>query len=116
MGHYENGGSNVIGVATTSSWAAVWTVDTPYIDVLTREFFDAHEAEIRETASRGEVFSTSDGKAGAVDAINTGGDLDDKGWPKSYDDPSEYVSDELTAWTREYGGDYERAIADGYGR
>lgn len=111
MGTYVNGGQNEIGVATTESWAAVWTVDTPYIEVITREFYDAHAEEIREAAELGQTFSDSQGQTGAVAVINT-----DEGWPKEYDDASEYVADELSAWTRSDGGAYERAVADGYGR
>lgn len=116
MGHYENGGSNVIGVATTESWAAVWTVDTPYINVIRRDFFDAHESEIRNEVSAGRDYSDAEGQTGAVAVISTNGDVDAKGWPVGYEDASEYVADELSTWTREDGGAYERAVGEGYGR
>ena len=117
MGTYVNGGQNEIGIAVTMSWAAVWTVDTPYIEVITREFYDAHADEIREAAELGQGFSDGQGQTGAVAVISTAGDLDDEGYPKGYDDnASEYVADELAAWTLSDGGAYERAVAVGYGR
>lgn len=115
MGHYENGGSNAVGIATTSMWAAVWTVDTPYIEIIMRDFFDEHADEIREAAVRGQNFATEAGETGSVHVISTNGDLDAKGWPKSYSDPSEYVAAELEAWNRQDGGSFERAVAEGYG-
>lgn len=115
MGHYENGGSNAVGIATTSMWAAVWTVDTPYIEIIRRDFFDEYADEIREAAVRGQNFATENGDTGAVHVVSTGGDLDEKGWPKNYDGPAEYVTEELETWAREEGGDFERAVAEGYG-
>lgn len=114
MGLYVTDGSNMIGTATTDSWAAVWTVDTPYIHVLRRDFYEEHADEIREAAVRGREFS-DDGQTGALADIGTGGDLDEKGWPKGYETASEYVAAELAAWTREDGGYFEQAMADGYG-
>ena len=116
MGTYVNGGQNEIGIAVTDSWVAVWTVDTPYIEVITRGFYDAHADEIRKAAELGQGFSGGQGQTGVVAVIGTDGDLDTEGWPKGYDDASEYVADELSAWTRSDGGAYERAVAEGYGR
>lgn len=117
MGTYRNGGNNEIGIAVTGAWAAVWTVDTPYIDVLDRDFYDDHKGDILEAAIQGETFSTTDGQTGAVAVISTGGDLDEDGYPREHDgDASEYVAAELSDWTRTDGGAYERAIADGYTR
>lgn len=104
-----------IGIATTDSWAAVWTVNTSYINIVRRPFFNLHKYAIREAASRCQDFSDEHGQTGSVAVIGTDGDLNGMGWPKDYNDPSEYVADELDAWTREDGGAYERATAEGYG-
>lgn len=111
---YITDGQNEIGVALTSSWAAVWTVDTGYIEVIRRDFWDAHADEIKAAAERGRGFADEDGRNGTVHIISTKGDLDDDGFPKNFDDASEYVADELSSWTREDGGAYERATVEGY--
>jgi len=111
---YITDGENEIGVALTESWAAVWTVDTPYIHVIRRDFFDEHADEIKDAAERGREFSDEDGQTGGVHDISTNGDLDAKGFPAKFDDASEYVADELSTWTREDGGAYERATVEGY--
>lgn len=116
MGHYANGGENEIGVALTESWAAVWIVDTPYIDVLLRGFYDENADAIKAAAENGEMFSDEKGQTGSVAVIGTSGYLNDDGFPKHFDDVSEYVADELSAWVRREGGAYERAISHGYGR
>ena len=113
---YVNGGTNEYGVALMESWAAVWTVDTPYIDVLRRDFFDENEDAIREAAENGGTFSDKNGQTGAVHAISTGGDLNGDGFPNNFDDASDYVAEELSAWVMEDGGAFEQAVADGYSR
>lgn len=45
MGSYITDGENEIGVALTDSWAGVWTVDTPYIEVIRRDFWDRFLAD-----------------------------------------------------------------------
>lgn len=114
MGSYITDGENEIGVALTDSWAGVWTVDTPYIEVIRRDFWDRHAEQIKEAATAGREFSNGAGGTGGVAVISTGGDLDADGFPKEYDDPSEYVAAELSAWTRSDGGAYERATIEGY--
>lgn len=111
---YITDGENEIGVALTDSWAAVWTVDTPYIHVLRRDFFDEHAEGIKERATAGREYRDEDGQTGSVHDISTNGDLDDDGFPKNFDDASEYVADELSSWTRTDGGSYERAVIEGY--
>lgn len=111
---YITDGENEIGVALTDSWAAVWTVDTPYIEVIRRDFWDEHSEAIKEFAERGRDFTDEDGHNGTVAVIGTDGDLDDKGFPTEFDDASEYVADELSSWTRREGGAYERATVQGY--
>jgi hypothetical protein len=114
MGSYITDGENEIGVALTDSWAGVWTVDTPYIEVIRRDFWDRYAEQIKEAATAGREFSNDAGETGGVAVISTGGDLDTDGFPKEYDDPSEYVAAELSAWTRSDGGAYERATIEGY--
>jgi uncharacterized protein YbjT (DUF2867 family) len=113
---YVNGGENEIGIALTDSWAAVWTVDTPYIDVLRRDFFDEHADEIRAAAKSGGTFSDENGQTGAVAVISSdfGHIEDDAPFPSKSDDASEYVADELSEWTGSDGGAYEQAAAEGY--
>lgn len=113
MGRYEHGGSNVIGVAVTDEWAAGWTVDTPYIHVWTREFFNDHEDKIREFLIRGDMsFSLGDGGDGHIAAeIGTRSDLDETGWPKLFETAGEYVASELRMWAEEDGADYSEALA-----
>jgi hypothetical protein len=114
---YINGGTNEIGVALTESWAAVWTVDTPYIDVIRRDFWNEYTEEIKAEAVRGRGFSDESGQTGCVAAIGTNGDLNDSGFPLGHGgDPDEYVASELSDWTRTDGGVYERAVAGGYSR
>ena len=76
MGTYVTDGENEIGVALTDSWAAVWTVDTPNIEVIRRDFWDEHADEIKAAAERGRNFSDDDGQTGCVAVIGTNGDLD----------------------------------------
>ena len=116
MGRYVNGGDNECGFALTESWAGLWTVDTPYITVIRRDFYDEHSADILEAVRLGQGFSDADGQTGEVAVIGTRGDLDETGWPKGFDDASKYVADELESWTRSDGGEYEQAVADGYTR
>lgn len=112
MGRYENGGSNVIGVAVTEEWAAGWTVDTPHIQVWQREFFDVNEAEIREALTRGQMFRLeSDGSGHIVHEISTNSDVDETGWPKFFGTAPEYVANELRMWARDDGADYSEALA-----
>lgn len=111
---YINGGENEIGVAFSDSWAAAWTVDSPYIEIMTREFWDLHETKIRAEFAAGRTFSDA---SGSIHSLGTAGDLNDDGFPKGHDgDPNEYVAAELNAWIAESGDDYEQAMADGYGR
>lgn len=114
MGTYITDGENEIGVALTDSWAAVWTVDTQYIEVIRRDFWDEHADEIKAAAEKGRDFTDEDGNNGTVAVIGTDGDLDDEGFPKEFGDASEYVADELSSWTRSDGGAYERATVEGY--
>jgi len=114
MGTYRTDGENEIGVALTDSWAAVWTVDTQYIEVIRRDFWDEHADEIKAAAEKGRDFTDEDGNNGTVAVIGTDGDLDDEGFPKEFGDASEYVADELSSWTRSDGGAYERATVEGY--
>jgi hypothetical protein len=114
MGTYVTDGENEIGVALTDSWAAVWTVDTQYIEVIRRDFWDEHADEIKAAAEKGRDFTDEDGNNGTVAVIGTDGDLDDEGFPKEFGDASEYVADELSSWTRSDGGAYERATVEGY--
>lgn len=114
MGTCITDGENEIGVALTNSWAAVWTVDTPYISILRRDFWDEHADEIKAAAEKGRDFTDEDGQTGSVHAISTNGDLDPDGFPKNFSDASEYVADELTSWARSDGGSYERAVIEGY--
>lgn len=114
MGTYVTDGENEIGVALTDSWAAVWTVDTPNIEVIRRDFWDEHADEIKAAAERGRNFSDDDGQTGGVAVIGTNGDLDDDGFPLEYSDASEYVAAELSDWTKSDGGAYERATVEGY--
>lgn len=114
MGSYITDGENEIGVALTESWAAVWTVDTPYIEVIRRDFWDEHADEIKAAAEKGRDFTDESGNGGTVAVISTDGDLDGEGFPKNFDDASEYVADELSSWTRSDGGAYERATIEGY--
>jgi hypothetical protein len=116
MGHYENGGSNEVGFATSGNYAAVWTVDTPYIDVIRIDFFNRHKAEILDAYRRGEDFSNEDGKTGHVELIHTGDQVDEKGSPKYFETASEYVAYSLKAALREFGEDYDRAVANGFMR
>lgn len=112
MGRYEPGGSNVIGVAVTDEWAAGWTVDTPYIHIWQREFFDVHEDGIREFLTRGDTcFRAEDGSGHVVHEISTNGDVDDTGWPKFFETAGEYVANELRMWARDDGADYSAALA-----
>lgn len=113
MGRYEHGGSNAIGLARTDRWAAGWTVDTPYIHVWEREFFDDHEAGITESLRRGETtFRLESDNSGHIAAeIGTNGDVDETGWPKFFDTASEYVRHELGMWARDDGADYSEALA-----
>ena len=113
MGRYEHGGSNVIGVAVTDEWAAGWTVDTPYIHVWPREFFDVHEAKIREYLVRGDMsFRLDSDNTGHIAAeIGTRPDLDETGWPKFFETAGEYVANELRMWARDDGADYSEALA-----
>lgn len=111
---YVTDGENEIGVALTDSWAAVWTVDTEYIEIIRRDFWDTYAEEIKAAAEKGREFTDEDGYNGSVAVIGTNGDLDDKGFPKEYDDASEYVASELSDWTRSDGGAYERATVEGF--
>lgn len=113
MGRYEYGGSNVIGVAVTDEWAAGWTVDSPYIHVWSREFFDVHEAKIRESLVRGDMSFRldSDNTGHIVAEIGTRSDLDETGWPKFFETAGEYVANELRMWARDDGADYSEALA-----
>lgn len=113
---YITDGENEIGVALTESWAAVWTVGSPHIEVIRRDFWDEHADEIKAATERGREFSDENGQTGQVHIIGTNGDLDDDGSPAKFDDPSEYVADELSTWTREDGGAYELATVEGYSR
>lgn len=117
MGRYESGGSNVTGVAVTDEWAAGWTVDTPYIHVWQREFFDIHEDKIREFLTRGHMSFRldSDGSGHIIHEISTNGDVDETGWPKFFDTAGEYVANELRMWARDEGADYSDAIAVNFG-
>jgi hypothetical protein len=104
-----------IGVALTDSWAAVWTVGTPYIEIIRRDFWDKHAEEIKEEAGRSREFSDAHGQTGGVAVIGTDGDLGSDGYPTGHDgDPNEYVAAELSGWTRSDGGSYERATVEGY--
>lgn len=112
MGRYENGGSNVIGVAVTDEWAAGWTVDTPYIYVWPREVFNDHEDAIRDFLVRGMANLTlADGSSGMVHQISTNGDVDGTGWPKFFETAGEYVANELRMWARDDGADYSEALS-----
>src|ERR1044072_2324299 len=104
MGTYITDGENEIGVALTDSWAAVWTVDTQYIEVIRRDFWDEHADEIKAPAEKGRDFTDEDGNNGTVAVIGTDGDLDDEGFPKEFGDASEDVADEVSAGTRWDGG------------
>src|SRR5690606_41761321 len=84
MGSYITDGENEIGVALTDSWAGVWTVDTPYIEVIRRDFWDRHAEQIKEAATAGREFSNGAGETGGVAVISTDGDLDADGFPKEY--------------------------------
>lgn len=111
---YITDGENEIGIALTDSWAAIWTVDTPHIEVIRRDFWDEHADEIKSAAERGRDFTDEDGFNGTVAVIGTNGDLGDDGFPKEFDDASEYVASELSDWTRSDGGAYERAVIEGH--
>lgn len=111
---YMTDGENEIGVALTESWAGVWTVGSPHIEIIRRDFWDEHADEIKSAAERGRGFSDEDGWTGSVAVIGTTGDLDDEGFPLKFDDASEYVADELSTWTREDGGAYEQATIEGH--
>ncbi|MER6605716.1 hypothetical protein ABT282_07320 [Streptomyces sp. NPDC000927] len=114
MGHYEFGGSNAVGVGKVKGFVGVWNPDTLYIQVIEQGFFERHEKGIMEAYVRGENYATDDGANGAVDAIHTGSLVDESGWPRFHDTPSEFVQFEMTRWDSECGNDFRQAIADGY--
>lgn len=103
----------MIGVAVTDEWAAGWTVDTPYIHVWQREFFDTHENEIRKFLTRGDTSFRVDGDGSGhiVHEIGTNGDVDETGWPKFFDTAGGYVANELRMWARDEGADYSEALS-----
>lgn len=105
MGLYVNGGENEVGSAHTDMWVALWNPDTPYIEVLDREFFEAHSEDIMAAWRLGGTWSDDDGNPGSVHCINTGGDLDDDGMPLFFDTADEYVANELRMWARDSGVD-----------
>lgn len=105
MGLYVNGGENEVASAHTDMWVALWNPDTPYIEVLDREFFEANSEDIMEAWRLGGTWSDDDGNAGSVHVISTGGDLDDDGMPLFFDTADEYVANELRMWARDNGVD-----------
>lgn len=91
-----------IGQAAIPGWAALWTVDTPYIEIYPASAIDSMSAA-RATFQRGESYP------GAVHVLNTSSDVDDKGRPKDGRTPNDYVRDELRAWYQEDGKEYDEA-------
>lgn len=105
MGVYRNGQHNEVGSAYTGEFVALWNPDTPYIEVLDRQFFEQHAEEIMAAWELGGTWSDDQGNVGSVDVINTDGDLDDDGMPLMFETPDEYVASELRRWSRDSGVD-----------
>ena len=105
MGVYRNGQPNEVGSAHTDMFVALWNPDTPYIEVLSREFFEEHADDIMQAWGLGGTWSDDEGNSGAVDVINTSGDLDDDGHPLMFETPDEYVASELRRWSKDCGVD-----------
>lgn len=94
-----------IGHASIAGWAALWTVDTPYIEVYPADAVVGDMSAARAAFQRGQSYP------GAVHVINTSGDLNADGLPKDGRTPNSYVKDELMAWAEESGADYAEAYA-----
>jgi hypothetical protein len=105
MGVYRNGEENEVGSAYTGEFVALWNPDTPHIEILDREFFEAHAEDIMAAWRLGGEWSDDAGNAGAVDNISTNGDLDDDGMPLFFDELDDYVASELKRWARDSGVD-----------
>lgn len=96
-----------IGQASVPGWLALWTVDTPYIDIYPATAIESMSAA-RAAFQRGLSYP------GSVHVLNTSGDLNAAGLPKDGRTPDEYVRDELRAWHQEDGREYGEAYGIPY--
>lgn len=114
MGVYRNGQHNEVGTAHTDIYVALWNPDTPYIEVLDREFFESNAGDIMAAWELGGTWSDAQGNSGSVDVINTSGDLDEDGQSLMFETPDEYVASELGSWARTSGVDTGVEMLMGY--